>query len=117
MLKHSTDGVLCNIHQNAFDIVLWKNGKIQLVNVYTMNTQEDVVYFLQLAMQQYELNPNVDKLFVSGEVIQQSLLFTTLSKFFRNIDFANRSTMPMQGVFKNILPHRFLTLTGLISCE
>jgi len=116
-MKPFANGVLCNIHQNAFDIVLWKNGKIQLINSYQMNAPEDVVYFLQLAMQQYELNSNADKLFVSGEVIQQSLLFTTMSKFFRNIDFANRAAMTLQGVFKNILPHRFLTLTGIISCE
>ena len=80
-----------------------------------MATPDDAVYFLQLAMQQYELNPNKNQLFVSGEVIQQSLFFTTLSKFFRHIEFANRATLQQQGVFKNILPHRFLTLTGIIS--
>ncbi len=114
MLKPLSDAALCNVHQNAFDIVLWKNGKIQLINSYQMTTPEDAVYFLQLAMQQYELNPNKNQLFVSGEVIQQSLFFTTLSKFFRNIEFANRATMQQQGVFKNILAHRFLTLTGII---
>ncbi len=115
MLKPLSDAVLCNVHQNAFDMVLWKNGKTQLINSYQMTTPEDAVYFLQLAMQQSELNPNKNQLFVSGEVIQQSLFFTTVSKFFRNIEFANRATMLQQGVFKNILPHRFLTLTGIIA--
>jgi Protein of unknown function (DUF3822) len=115
MLKPMADAVLCNVHQNAFDIVLWKSNKVQLINSYQMTTPEDAVYFLQLAMQQYELNPNKHQLYVSGEVIQQSLFFTTLSKFFRNIEFANRITMQQHGVFKNILSHRFLTLTGIIS--
>jgi Protein of unknown function (DUF3822) len=107
--------VLCNFHQHAFDMILWNGEQIKLVNTFQMKTPEDVIYFLQLAMNQYQLNPLSDWVLLGGEIVQQSLLFSNLSKFFKQIEFAKRRKDFLQGVFKNILPHRFLTISGNIS--
>jgi hypothetical protein len=114
ILKES--GILCNIHQTNFDIAVWQNKQIKMLNTYQYEAPDDILYFIQLAYKQFNFEQNTE-LMLGGDIVEQSLIYTTLCKFFATITFAKRNVMQHQGVFKNILPHRFLNFSGIISCE
>ncbi|MFM2225113.1 MAG: hypothetical protein RJA07_1315 [Bacteroidota bacterium] len=115
LMLTNDDAILCNINSNSFNIILWQNKKVKMLNTYAINTPEDMVYFLQLAVQQHKMIQ--PKLLVGGEIVQQSLYYTTISKFFQHLEIISRLAMKQQGVFKTLLPNRFLTLSGIIACE
>ncbi|MFM2048353.1 MAG: hypothetical protein RI955_901 [Bacteroidota bacterium] len=115
LMQNKEDAILCNIHSNSFDIALWQNKQLKMLNTYAITTPEDIVYFLQLAAQQHQMVQ--PQLLIGGEIVQQSLYYTTLSKFFQQIELTNRAALKHQGVFKALVPNRFLTLSGIIACE
>lgn len=115
LMQTKDEAILCNIHSNSFDIALWQEKQLKMLNTYAITTPEDIVYFLQLAAQQHQmLQP---KLLIGGEVVQQSLYYTTISKFFQQIELTSRAALKHQGVFRALVPNRFLTLSGIIACE
>jgi hypothetical protein len=111
-----TDAVLCNIHATAIDIIVWQNAKVKMINTFTIVTPEDIVYFIQLAVQNH-FKKEAPQILIGGEIIQQSKIYSTIGQFFSPLDMANRVALKHQGVFKTLAPNRFLSLSGIIACE
>ncbi|MEY2830365.1 MAG: hypothetical protein RIQ33_2223 [Bacteroidota bacterium] len=111
-----TDAVLCNIHATAIDIIVWQNSKVKMLNTFNIVTPEDIVYFIQLAIQNH-FKKEAPQLLIGGEIIQQSKIYSTIGKFFNPLDMANRVALKHQGVYKTLAPNRFLSLSGIIACE
>jgi hypothetical protein len=87
-------------------------------NVYKPQNDEDVLYYLLFAMEQFALNPLTLKLaFASNAETKQELL-KTLQKYVRNLQLCSVAPgMLMEGEFKNISAHQYFQLLNQHLCE
>lgn len=85
-ISNSDQKVFLDISGRTFCILLFRNKQLLFANQYQFKAPEDIVYFLQLAYQQHPgFDAEKDILNVSSTIRQDSLVYSTLLKFFRNV--------------------------------
>lgn len=65
-------------------------AQLELCNVFTISTPEDVVYYTILAMQELGLSPDQDAVTVWGELTSDSATFGLLATYVRHLRFGSR---------------------------
>jgi hypothetical protein len=65
-------------------------AQLELCNVFTVSTPEDVVYYTILAMQELGLSPDQDAVTVWGELTSTSATFALLATYVRHLRFGSR---------------------------
>jgi hypothetical protein len=102
-----------NISKNNFEIIVFKNKKLELFNSFNFNTKEDFIYYILFTAEQLNLNPEELKLVLLGEIEKESELFTILYQYVRNITFYEPSNF--STLLKNeISSHSHFTLLNQI---
>ncbi len=86
-------------YSKHFIAVVVKEGKLQLIQSFSYDTQEDVLYHLANLNRQFELNPTHSQLEISGKFDTGSELHQLLQPLFGLISF--ESTGP-DGIFKTV---------------
>jgi len=110
--------VLVNFRNNAMDVLIINDRKLQLLNSYTCKTDDDVIYFLIFAIEQMGLNPETVDLLLSGKIERDSKLHALIKKYVRNIRFINRNDdFKYCYAFERIESHQFYNLLNLNLCE
>lgn len=110
--------VLANFRNGAMDILVLNERKLQLLNSYTCQTDEDVLYFLVFAIEQIGLNPETADLHLSGIIERDSNLHFLIKKYVRNVCFINRNDdFRYCYAFERIENHQFYNLLNLNLCE
>lgn len=56
-IKRSEEAVYLNLRKNAMDLALVKGGKLQLLNSFSVKTDEDILYYTMNVFEQFQLNP------------------------------------------------------------
>jgi uncharacterized protein DUF3822 len=103
------DFYFVNISKNNFEIIVFKNKKLELFNSFNFNTKEDFIYYILFTAEQLNLNPEELKLVLLGEIEKESELFTILYQYVRNITFYEPSNF--STLLKNeISSHSHFTL-------
>lgn len=64
--------------------------QLELCNVFTISTPEDVVYYTILAMQELGLSPDQDAVTVWGELTSDSATYGLLATYVRHLRFGSR---------------------------
>lgn len=76
--------VLLNVHQNHIELVIKDNTKLLLANQFSIKTQEDILYYVLFALEQYQLNPASVALCITGNTDSHSELIMTLKKYVKH---------------------------------
>lgn len=79
------DDIILSLHLNYIEIVLKQNHKLQLANQFSVNTTEDVLYYLLFIIEQYQLNPLTANITIIGNMDSNSDLIVSLKKYIKNI--------------------------------
>lgn len=109
--------LVIQINSNTLEVVLKDNNQLTLVNQYSVNSNEDVLYFILFILEQYQLNPLTVNIAVAGNISTDDTLILTLKKYIKHIKLVvgHKSI-----VWKNIegMPQHFnYLLLNRLFCE
>ncbi|MCW5520795.1 DUF3822 family protein [Aureitalea sp. L0-47] len=103
--------VFIYVDRASFQMVIQKNGELQLCNAYPYTTPEDFIYYVLFCFEQLELNPDSVKVTFLGMVSEHDSLYEIAYTYIRNIDFMETTD---EGLFiEDSLPHERLLLKSI----
>ena len=116
-LSQEKDLLYCIIYHNILKVILYKDGKLQVVQQFSYTSPEDAAYHLLNVCEQFAVKPSETKLRLSGMVDEHSKLYVGLSNYFLNICFENVADgLYVQEELKELPAHFFSHLTALALC-
>lgn len=88
--------VFLNIHDNAMEIIAFKDTQLVLFNIFATETKEDVVYYVLNVLKQIDFNPNEVNLYYFGWMHDDQSL-KMLMNFVRHVMPATADKQLMQN--------------------
>jgi hypothetical protein len=113
----SSVDVLLSLHEKHIEVVLKNNQKLILVNQYSVNTAEDVLYYVLFIIEQYHLNPLTVAITVVGNIESTDILIASLKKYIKNIHLAVSSKSIDWSAITGSPQHYNFTLINRQFCE
>lgn len=80
--------VWINIEAASFELLAGKGKKLLFYNRFDFSGNEDVLYYLLFMMEQYQLDSEKIRLYLSGNIEAGNSLYNLLKKYIRHISFA-----------------------------
>lgn len=105
--KNSEDHFLIVVIGNHLFVTLQLEKKLQLMNAYTVNSMDEVLYYCMLIVQEYTLNPSSIKLTTVGDFTEDGLLHKNLSDYFIHVHPLQSEEINdarVSGLIKLLLP-------------
>src|SRR5690606_18148204 len=107
--------VFLNIKDEHFELLIIKNRELAYYNIFEFKNNDEILYFLLLALQEKELNPS--GISVSGNVNESADLYSKLKNSFVNIDFnVPQGKLQIGEEFNQVNLHRYFSLLSLHLC-
>lgn len=117
LIKSNDNTLQCIIYHASIKILLFKDGKIQLVQFFEYETPADVCYHFLNVCERFQMTAASINLVLSGMVDKDSILFTEVYKFFLNVSFsATFADVTVAENLQEIQPHFYHHLTALAQC-
>ena len=107
----------CIIYNHHFKVIVFKEGKLQLVQYFSYNAPLDIVYYLGHIAGKMDMQIDATNLVISGLIGEKSILHREITRFFPNIIL--KESESAYGVSEEILDqpaHFFSHLTSLVQC-
>ncbi len=82
-----------------FEIVIVQNQKLLLFNSFDFSTKEDFIYYLLFTAEQLNLNPELFKLQLLGNISVENELFEIAYKYVRNVSIFDVSELNYKNTF------------------
>lgn len=97
-----------------FRVLVKKEGKILLAQIYPYTAPLDVVYYLLKILQQHDLKQEDTYLIVSGLIEEDSAMFKELFNYFLHIETTKHGTITLEN--NNYPAHFFNSMYNLAAC-
>jgi hypothetical protein len=102
---------------DKFIVTAVKDHSLHLVQTYTYETPEDVCYYLLCLCRILEVSQNDVVLKISGLIDEDSILYTDLLKYFRNIEWDGiPAGVATDGLLNEFPSHYFSPLVRMAAC-
>jgi hypothetical protein len=98
------------------DIIVTENKKLILLNTFTWQTNEDILYYVMFVSEQLELNPEKFPMIVSGDIDDSSSIYQLLYRYVRNVTFPDKH-LTLEMLDDDFPFHHFALLYNLALCE
>ncbi|MBK9737141.1 MAG: DUF3822 family protein [Saprospiraceae bacterium] len=85
------------MEQNELFIYYQIGGTLKFYNSFKTSGNNDVLYFILAVCKQYNINPALQMLTISGWVEEDSALFDLLNNYIPNIKLENNRQMILAG--------------------
>lgn len=109
--KESGHKILMNFHQKNIQIVYFDENSFVFANNFQYQTANDAAYYLMLVVNQFKLNPETVKVFLSGHIDTNSELYNTFMRYVRNVNFIeNTISHEQNSPFSKYPNHTFIDL-------
>ena len=110
--------VYVNVSAERFDLLNFKQNKLNLINSFRYKTKEDFIYFLLAALEQLELNPEETEVVLLGDIDNNDALYEVIFKYIRHVSLIERNnTFKYTYVFNELKSHRHYVLLNALLCE
>jgi hypothetical protein len=110
--------IFLNIHEGQTEVLIKKDKKPVLYNMFKTVSDEDVLYFLMFSVEQFDLDPQTLKLFVSVNRPATDALFTTIKKYVRNVEHTVSDKLIIRKeAFEQLPHHYYFTALNRLLCE
>ena len=108
--------VYVNVNDDCFDLLNFKQSKLNFNNSFGYKTKEDFIYFLLAALEQLELNPEEVEVVLIGAIDKNDVLHEMIFKYIRHSSFiARNNTMKYAYVFDDLnYHHHYIVLNALL---
>ena len=114
---HQQKELYCIVYNSYIKILLFKEGKLQLAQLFDYNTPSDVAYHLLNTCAQHHIDPAALTLTLSGFIDQQSNLYEELYRYFLNITMEELpQDVEVADEIKTYPEHFFSFLIDLVTC-
>ncbi|WP_461532753.1 DUF3822 family protein [Sinomicrobium sp.] len=84
---HQEPTVYVHKQDTHFEIVVLKDGKLQLYNSFEYNNEVDFIYYILFTAEQLGLNPETVPLLLLGQITQNDAYCNMVHTYIRNISF------------------------------
>jgi hypothetical protein len=91
-VQFQNTSIFINVIGKQFQIAAFQREKLLLFNTFEFKSAKDFLYYTLLVFDQVKLPTETSKLFLSGEVMQDSEIYKLLYRYIRKIEFINRPT-------------------------
>ncbi len=100
-----------------FDVLINRNSKILLFNSFFYKKYSDVLFFVANILNLFSIKPNTSKMYLSGQIDEDSEMKNELGKMFNTISF-DSLTPELNNIlnFQMSSRHRFVNLLNLFYC-
>lgn len=107
----SVTKMYAHISNTHFEIIVVKNGQLQLYNTFDYTTKEDFIYYLLFTAEQLGLNPEEFPLILLGNITKEDELYKIAYTYIRNVSIIETNTKStlVDGVSENALSNFVLT--------
>lgn len=110
--------VFLNIHNGLTEVLIKKDKKPVLYNMFKTQNDEDILYYLLFSIEQFNLDPAALKLFISANRPTTDNLFTAIKKYVRHVDFTvSDKVIIRKEVFEQTPHHYYFTALNRLLCE
>lgn len=83
--------LLINFHQKEIQIIYFDEKNFIFANNFQFQTANDAAYYLMLVINQFKLNPETVKVFLSGHIDSNSELHNSFMRYIRNVSFIEQN--------------------------
>lgn len=110
--------VFLNIHEKQVELLIKKDKKLLLYNVFDTKNDEDILYYLLFSIEQFNLNPLTLKLAFSGNRATSDELFKAVKKYLKFADVVvSDKLIKRKEVFETLPHHYYFSLLNRLLCE
>lgn len=107
-----------NISDKQMEIAAKEKNNLLFYNVFDFDTDEDVLYYLLFAMEQFNLNPLHTSLVVASQRSTDNLLLKSIKKYVKQVNFvAGNPSVILSNELSKIPNHFYFTLLNQHLCE
>ncbi len=107
--KNNKEALLfVNVTNQYFEVVILNNSKLELYNCFSFTTKEDFIYYILFVAEQLNMNPEVFKLILMGDIEKESELYEITYQYIRNVHFYTPNSAV--SVLNDIPSHAHFTL-------
>jgi len=95
------------------------NGRmLEYCNTFFYVSAQDFIYYVMLAFHELQLNPEVHKVTLYGEISPESAIFEQLYLYIRNVAFGHRpGTLKFSYLFDEVYDHRYFDVYNIHLCS
>lgn len=116
--EETTDCIYVDIHTSWMETAFFSGRKLKHHNTFLYQTNEDFLYFLLFTMEQLGLTSDKSTVVLSGNYDKNSGLAFLLSRYIRNISYAQRpDNFGYSYVFDQLNQHQYFILLNALLCE
>ena len=112
------NNLLLLIGKSVIEIAARNETELLFYNVFSYETNEDILYYLLFAMEQFDLNPLYVKLAVASERETDDELFKTFKKYIKQVRYCvNDPSIVLKGEVAQLPSHYYFTVLNQHLCE
>lgn len=114
---HEGNVIDCTVYHSTIRVIIWKEGKLQLVQYFDYSSPADIVYHLLNICRQLDLSQDSVRLLLSGMVAESSVLYEEIHKYFLNVELkAQPEGVSLAGKLNDHPHHYYNHLTEPALC-
>jgi hypothetical protein len=117
---HSLSGadIFMNLNGGLCEVAAKKDKQLSFYNIFSCETDEDILYYLMFSMEQLQLDPLNARLAVAADRLVTDSLLSDLKKYIKHIVFcAPDPAVQLSGELGHLPNHQFFTLLHQHQCE
>ncbi len=80
-----------NLRDEVFDVVNFREGRLNFYNSFRFKAVEDFIYFLLAAIEQLKLNPEEARIVLSGNIDKTGPKYEMVYRYIRHFEFIERN--------------------------
>ena len=111
------EAIFVDFKTDEFSVVAIKENKLLLCQTFAYTAPDDVLYYLLKCCQQFNLSQQQAKMFLSGLIEKDSVLYRELYKYFIHLEFESLSGDIKLTAALTIHPdHYYSSISKLAAC-
>jgi hypothetical protein len=117
-LNNKSDGCFVQSYENSLEIAVVMHQKLLLYNIFSIQSENDIVYFILNAYKSLSLDPYSLPLIIGGVLTKNSESVKLAEKYIKSIRFYENpdALLTINGEFE-YPSHYFLNHREILSCE
>lgn len=116
--KTENQTLFVNLRDEVFDVVNFKEGKLNFYNSFRFKAVEDFIYFMLAAIEQLQLNPEEARIVLSGNMDKSDEKYEMVYRYIRHFEFIERNeTFHYSYVMEELNFAKYYVEFNVIQCE
>lgn len=114
----TTPALFINVRNSSFELTAISGNQLLMYNAYEYTTPEDFIYYVLFASEQLKINPELNPVYLTGNIQKEDALYRMVYQYFRHVSFADRPEQyNYHYEFEKLPSHSYFSLFNLALCE